>query len=192
MSPVFSVLIPAIFERLDRLKKLVAELESQITAANFTCVEIVSVVDNRMVTVGEKRQTVLNASHGDYVAFVDDDDWVAETYIADIVSAVREHPVDVITFDNISWIEDHDPVTITMHLKDENQQVSFPGGARRAAWHTCAWKSTLAKAATFPKINYGEDWQWAEQLNKAAVTEHHIDKPLHHYIYKQAVSRATG
>lgn len=193
MMPKFSILIPAIFERLHVLGKLVAELEKQISDENWSGVEIISVVDNRIVTVGEKRQMVLDASHGEYVAFVDDDDWVAPTYVSEIMRAIKEQdPVDVITFDNKSWIEDHAPVIIRMNLRAANEQVQFPGGAQRAAWHTCAWNAKIAKAAKFPKINYGEDWKWAEQLNQLAVTEHHIPLPLHHYIYKQKSSRATS
>jgi glycosyltransferase involved in cell wall biosynthesis len=193
MKVRFSILIPAIFERLDRLGKLVAELEKQISAEHWSGVEIVSVVDNRIVTVGEKRQMTLDVSHGDYVAFVDDDDWVAPNYVSEIMKAIGQaDPVDVITFDNKSWIEEHDPIIIRMNLRAPNEQVQFPGGAQRAAWHTCAWNARIAKAAKFPKINYGEDWGWAEQLNAMSVTEHHIPLPLHHYIYNQKSSRATS
>jgi glycosyltransferase involved in cell wall biosynthesis len=199
VKPVFSILIPAIFERLDRLKGLVSELERQILLDKVEGVEIVSVVDNRIVTVGEKRQMVLDCSHGDYVAFVDDDDGVSVDYARRITKAIMMSPgIDVITFDNISFIEDHKPITINMRLRQENEDVRFDDDeanprpvVRRGAWHMCAWRAELAKAAKFPVKSYGEDWEWAKQLNDVAKTEHHIDAALHVYTYKRAISRAT-
>lgn len=198
MIPAFSVLIPAIFERIDRLKALAENLESQIGSAWPPQVEIVSVIDNRIVSIGEKRQRVLDASTGRYVAFVDDDDFVSPDYIQSILEAIRAHPgVDVITFNNSSVIENHKPITINMRLGQENEQVRFddeseiPPVIRRAAWHTCAWKGSLARMFTFQPVNYGEDWLWAKNLNLTAKTEHHIDRCLHRYVYSKDVSRAT-
>jgi len=189
---VFSILIPAIFERLDRLAKLTTFLQGQIDAGKYP-VEIISVVDNRIVTVGEKRQMVLDASHGDYVAFVDDDDWVEPNYVSAIVEAIEANMgVDVITFDNYSFIESNPRATISMRLGNPNDQINFNGITRRAAWHTCVWRSDLALRSKFPVSSYGEDWVWAEPLNALAKTEHHIDKVLHHYIFNREVSRAMG
>lgn len=198
MKPVFSILIPAIFERLDRLKTLVGHLEDQFTSQDR--VEIISVVDNRIVTIGEKRQLVLDSSHGDYVAFVDDDDSISIHYVQSILAAIKVSPgVDVITFNNISNIENHKSICVNMRLKQQNEQARFDDvdGAsmpviKRAAWHTCAWRADLAKQVKFPATSYGEDWAWAEKLNELAQTEHHIPQQLHHYFFKATVSRAAN
>lgn len=199
MNPLFSVLIPSIFERMPKLQKLVGEFERQIQLFDlWDSVQIVSVVDNRKVSIGTKRQQVLNCSIGNYVAFVDDDDEVSNNYLFEVVNAIRNNDVDVITFDNCSIIEDHDPIIVNMRLRQENEQVRFEDGSdipvviRRAAWHTCAWRSSLAKTVNFPDLSYGEDWEWARQLNTVAKTEFHIPQVLHTYIFKKSISRAVA
>lgn len=199
MRPKFSILIPAIFERLGLLEKLYSQLRYQIREEKRDDIEIVSVLDNCAVSIGEKRQAVLDCSHGDYVAFVDDDDSVSDGYIHQIIQAIDVHSgVDVITFDATSFIEQHQPIITNMRLGQANEEVWFDDaqGAprpviKRGAWHMCAWRSGLAKSVRFPDINYGEDWAWAGQLNQKAKTEHHIDEALHVYVYKKSVSRAT-
>lgn len=189
-KPIFSVLIPAIFERTDSLLRLSAELERQIAADSLTGVEIISVLDNRAVSVGAKRDAVLQASHGDYVAFVDDDDWVALNYLSSITAAIREHPgVDVITFQQLAFIDSETPALVTFKLGNPNEDHN-PTAYRRAAWHVNAWRADLVKQFHFPDSYYGEDWAWAAQCNAAATTSHHIGEALHQYRFRSELSRA--
>jgi glycosyltransferase involved in cell wall biosynthesis len=188
----FSVLIPAIFERLEDLQKLSAELQRQITAAGRTDVEVVSVVDNCSVSIGYKRNAVLRASHGKFVAFVDDDDWVSPDYIQQIMTAIDAHgDVDVITFNNHSFIDSDTAAEVIMELGNPNQPYN-PKRFLRAAWHTCAWRSDIAKTFNFPDSSYGEDWAWAEKCNKSASTTYHIDAFLHIYRFSTAKTRAKA
>ena len=48
-------------------------------------VEILSLIDNKSYTVSEKRNILINLSHGDYVCFVDDDDMVEDNYIQELL-----------------------------------------------------------------------------------------------------------
>ena len=188
--PVFSVLIPSIFERLDSLRVLTTELERQIEENSLTGVELVSVIDNRIISIGAKRQAVLDASHGRYVAYVDDDDWVLPDYLSSITQAIREHAgVDVITFKQHSYVDSEQPAVVTMQLGNPNEEHN-PVAYRRAAWHVNAWRAGLAKQFRFPDAYYSEDWAWAAQCNAAATSSHHLDKALHVYRFSSAKSRA--
>jgi glycosyltransferase involved in cell wall biosynthesis len=147
MNILLSILIPAITERLEQFQRLVRELESQINAQDLKGhVEIVSVMDNRAVSIGMKRQAVLSVSHGRYVAYVDDDDWVEPDYLIRLVEGAMSG-VDVVTFQTRATIENHLPIIVDMRLKQINEQATFnddPSAPRpvikRAAWHTCAWR----------------------------------------------------
>lgn len=55
-------------------------------------VEILSLCDNRELSIGVKRQRLLALATGAYIAMVDDDDWVADTYVSDIVQALEKGP----------------------------------------------------------------------------------------------------
>ena len=192
MPILFSVLIPAIFERLDDLKALSTELQRQITESKRDDVEVISVVDNCVVTIGRKREAVLRASHGQFLAYTDDDDWIAPTYIAEITAAIGAHrDVDVVTFNSHAYINSDKPAEVIMQLGNPNEQYSS-GRFKRAAWHTCAWRAELAKQFSFPDSSYGEDWAWAKQCNEAAKTEHHLDSFLHIYRFSSDKTRAKA
>jgi len=190
--PLFSVLIPAIFERLEDLRALSAELERQCAEGGFTDIEVLSVVDNRQRSIGLKREAVLQASRGEYVAFCDDDDWVLPEYLSAIRGAILAHRgVDVITLKQHSYIDCDAPATVIQQLGNPNEEHN-PKEYRRAAWHVCAWRAALVKPFHFPDSSYSEDWAWAAQCNAAAKTSHHLDKALHVYRYSSQKSRAPA
>lgn len=190
--PRLSILVPAIVERMDRLKKLLYLLELQAT--NLP-IEVLSFVDNRRRSIGMKRDALLLASKGEYVVFVDDDDGVSENYASQIYSATESNP-DVVTFDSETTLNGEDPFIVSMSLENkENEQAHKIDGKwqdiKRPPWHVCAWRSEIARPHRFPDISYGEDWQWVSKFIGDAKTEVHIDEVLHCYRYDDAVTRAT-
>ena len=60
--------------------------------------EVLESSDNGDMLLGDKRNLLLDQATGDYVAFVDDDDMVADTYIEDILTAIDEQRPDCVTF----------------------------------------------------------------------------------------------
>ena len=65
-----SILIPSIDER----KNLLAELMGALRPQKTDNVEFLVMTDNGQMSIGQKRNMLLGQSHGEYVAFVDDDD----------------------------------------------------------------------------------------------------------------------
>jgi glycosyltransferase involved in cell wall biosynthesis len=185
MKPLLSILTPAIPSRWDRLQKLSYEIARQIENQP---VEHLILIDNKQRTVGEKRDALLRAARGQYVAFVDDDDWIEPDYISSILGAIKETP-DVVTFRQSVTV---DGAEGEVEFKLGNANEGFKPGAvtLRAAWHICAWRRALAVMSRFPSTNYGEDWAFAEPLNRIAKTEVHIPRVLHRYIYDSNVSEA--
>ena len=59
-------------------------------------VEILSLVDNKKMKIGRKRNLLVEMSKGEYISFIDDDDWVTDDYVDSIlekIQAKREIPV---------------------------------------------------------------------------------------------------
>jgi len=81
---ILSILTPSVPSRLEQLNALRAMLASQI--GDQLAVEHLILIDNKRRTVGEKRDNLLRIALGRYVAFVDDDDFVSEDYINEIVA----------------------------------------------------------------------------------------------------------
>lgn len=186
-----SILTPAIPQRLDQVAKLCAEVERQIGRLE---VEHLVLLDNKRRTVGEKRDALLRAARGDYVAFVDDDDWIAPDYVPGILAATQGHEghdaPDVVTFLQQATVNGAEG-TIEFRLGNGNERF-LPGGiAKRNAWHVCAWRRSLAIQSHFPASNYGEDWAFAEPLCRLRdLREAHIPRVLHYYRHDATTTAA--
>lgn len=182
-----SILTPAIPSRMRQLDRLTYRINRQIADLP---VEHLILVDNKRRSVGLKRDALLRAARGKYVAFVDDDDDIDWGYVTMILEATEKDP-DVITFKQKASI---DGVKGIIEFKLGNANEGFypeaDGTVKRNAWHVCAWRRTLAILSRFPDSNYGEDWKFAAPLCQLAKTEVHIPSVLHYYNYDSKVSEA--
>lgn len=192
MTPLLSVLIPATPKRYhSHLFPLWQKLQRQVDALERDgAVELLVFLDNRQRTIGEKRDALVQISRGKFVAFVDDDDDVADNYIETLVKAIDAHgdDISVVTFDQLAIINGASAIC-SFSLRHRNEAFSQPR-FNRSAWHVCAWKGELARKYRFPASNYGEDWAWARHLVIEATKELHINSVLHTYRYSDAVSEA--
>jgi glycosyltransferase involved in cell wall biosynthesis len=192
MSPLLSILIPATPRRYhSHLWPLWQKLQAQVDALEREgTVELLVFLDNRQRTIGEKRDALVQMSRGEFVAFVDDDDDVAQDYIASLIGAIDKssNDVSVITFDQNVSVNGVEAVC-SFSLRHRNEPFTQPS-FKRSAWHVCAWRGDLARRFRFPATNYGEDWAWARHLVVEATGEYHIDRVLHHYRYDERVSEA--
>jgi hypothetical protein len=184
---ILTIVIPCIFERINKLQYLYNKLQLQIDRSGCN-IQILSIVDNMFMHVGEKRTYLLNNAGGEYISFVDDDDDISDDYIESIMNVLRTEKPDVITFNTNCYLDDNIARPIYMRLKQKNTEVTDKG-AFRAAWHTNVWKKELVKMVTFPSVNYGEDWEWAKYCNDICETEVHIDKLLYSYIFSKSGTR---
>ena len=72
----FSVLILTIPSRVEKYwTPLCQHLDKQIADTGVK-VEVLTLADNKAMTIGEKRQSLLEISRGKWVGFLDDDDWL--------------------------------------------------------------------------------------------------------------------
>lgn len=188
---LFSILTPSVPERLAKLAALTTRLNLHI---GDKPVEHLVLMDNRKRTIGEKRDALLRAARGDYVAFVDDDDAVSDDYVSSILNVIHGGPhasgPDVITFHQRATVNGAEG-EIHFGLGNPNEEFKPGDVTKRNAWHVCAWRRALAILSNFPPVNYGEDWQFASKLcSLAGLTSVHIPRVLHHYIYSDETTLA--
>lgn len=186
--PILSILTPAVPSRFSEAQTLMREIMRQIGEHP---VEHLVLFDNKKRTVGGKRDALLRFSRGKYVAFVDDDDWVAESYVDKLVNATLTDP-DVITFEQHVTYNGKSAVC---QFKLGNDNEPFKPGAtfKRNAWHNCAWRRTLALQSSFPPVNFGEDQGWAVPLWKVPnLREVHVPEILHYYRHDDATTEAPA
>jgi hypothetical protein len=202
-QPLLSILIPTVVGRKESLYVLNKSLMEQILGSDspllalatshgkygeigrmdFGEVEILDCMDNKEMTIGEKRERLYQAAKGVFAIQIDDDDALSTDGIAEIIKAIRENPeVDCITFlesvtmNGVRYSSNHS-------LKYSKWQDNFDGyNFTRTPFYKNVIRTEIAKKVPFPKIRWNEDEQWSYALLSHLKTEHHIDKEI--YIYK--------
>jgi glycosyltransferase involved in cell wall biosynthesis len=186
---ILSILIPTIPERSNMFTTLFNEVYRQISYLNTTHPTLGKVevlIDDSPkfldggLSIGKKREALLKRAEGQYLCYLDDDETIAPNYVETLVRLCEANR-DVVTFRNLTKTETYWTI-IDMSLKyTVNDQASPDFITRRRPWHICPVKSHLAKKYTFLDSNYGEDFEWMNQVLKNCTTEAHTDAVLHIY-----------
>jgi len=187
--PLLSILVCSIPSRVKNfLPFIIKELNDQALGMP---VEILCLLDNKISSVGKKRNDLIALAQGQYIAFVDDDDWVADDYVKSLCETIensrsiflgkegKEPGPDVILFDAIVTL-DGGPgkrcvYDLAMARKDLDTHYE------RGPQHITATKASLAKNILFQEISLGEDFEWGWELQKRAESQVKIPKTLYYY-----------
>jgi glycosyltransferase involved in cell wall biosynthesis len=188
---LLSILIPTITTRAEPFNKLKAELERQVQEAGIVQdVEIREYCDDRTMSIGNKRQALLEAAQGLFVVFIDDDDWIPEDYCSTLVAAIKQNP----SIDCIGFL----------------QQCTFDGGAPKSASLSARWddwadnhggfdyvrttffptpvRRYIALQIGYRDLRFGEDHDFARRLKQSGLikNEYFIDRIMYYYQYTSA------
>lgn len=180
---ILSILICTLPERRHFLERMMGYLNPQIGTDH---VEVIVDDRPRGITTGEKRNDLIAKARGKHFCFIDDDDWVASTYVNDIVTNIQAYDPDVITFKG--WMTTNGAARVDWIIKlgeKYEARKDFDNVTRyyRFPNHLCAMRRDLVKGFKFDHIWQGEDYNWAKKIHDAKVlkTEIHIDRLLYHY-----------
>lgn len=188
---LISILILSIPSRTESVTALMKKLEGQL--GNRRSVEILVLTDNRSQSISEKRNVLLRAARGQFVCFMDDDDGIANDYIDQLLTVIKENPlVDCVSFNQFCSL-DGEPMNVEFGIGNPHGQLwrtqeGMLGDIKRPPYHMCLWRREIAQSEEFRPM-YGangqssEDIDWLMRLYPKVQTEHHIDSPLHMYIY---------
>lgn len=176
---LLSILISSLPDRINNLQVL---LERIIPQTKEKAVEVLILMDNRMTSVGEKRQKLNEMAKGLYVVHVDDDDMVAHDYVDELLNRIKMNCFDCINF--ICMVQDDknkDPKPC-FYSKDFEYANTLTAYYR---WpnHLCCYRTSVALKHAFNNLPNGEDDDWAKRASKDIKTECIIDRPLYFYNY---------
>lgn len=180
-----SILICHLPERRLTMSKLIAQLTDQYR--DYEKFEILSNPD-KSISVGEKRNLLLENAHGDYVAFIDDDDRISDDYICKLMDGI-DLGVDCCSLTGIITENGANPLVFQHSIKYSAYKTNsedMPVRYERYPNHLNCIKSSIAKQFRFPEKNHGEDTDWATQIHKSGLlkTEHWIDGVIYYYDWK--------
>ena len=177
-----SILIPSLPSRKISFERLYKTLGQQIERCNLsTKVEIVYFLDEKIYSVGYKRNQLIKKSRGKYICFIDDDDSIDENYIRLIFNALQKKP-DCVGIKGVITFKGESPIVFSQSLENKGhakKENSYLWPIR----HLNPIKREIAERFEFPEKNDGEDTTWCLKLNRSKLlkTEVKIDKPIYFY-----------
>tara|TARA_R110002096_G_scaffold393923_1_gene589036 strand:- start:742 stop:1374 length:633 start_codon:yes stop_codon:yes gene_type:complete len=188
-----SVLILSIPSRLEKYKILQDKLLSQI--GDRDDVEILCLIDNKSMHIFEKRNELLRSARSSHIAWLDDDDDVADNYIERLTETIEENPnADVISFNQDCYLNGiHARVFLKMGNPHEPVIPVADGYSHtykdtlRPPYHFNVWKRTLAQSESFeskyhPQTGQScEDIDWLMRLYPKVEESVALDDFLHIY-----------
>jgi cellulose synthase/poly-beta-1,6-N-acetylglucosamine synthase-like glycosyltransferase len=171
-----SLLICSLTERDHKLQRLLDVLNPQINEQ----VEVLWYVDNGEATIGDKRNDLVAAANGDYIAFIDDDDMVSDDYVEKILKAVESDPdcaslTGIIYFANgASRIFDHS-------IEHDGWFTGADGNYYRTPNHLNAIKASIVRRFPFKPLNHGEDQHFSNLIKHALSSEVRVAGEIYYY-----------
>lgn len=186
-----SLLVCSVPHRIFALAKLLQELDRQI--AGRAGIEILVLMDNKLMTVGKKRQRLLEMAQGEFVTYIDDDDWISPDYI-DTLMEILDNPErppfypDVICPEVTVSIDDGQVGRVEMSVEYADQPIQEyrPPRTCRPPHELAIWSRAIALRSRFPDTSYGEDFEWARPLWPLVKFEVKIAKAIYWWRHSTA------
>jgi glycosyltransferase involved in cell wall biosynthesis len=172
---ILSILICTMPRRNTFFQRLMASLKPQLNDD----VELKAVSDDGKMSIGEKRNTLLDAATGEYIAFIDDDDLVSNDYVQRILEAVKTKP-DCVGMEGIITF-DGQGARKFVHSLRYREWFEKDGIYYRNPNHLSPVKREHAIKVKFPDINMGEDHDYSKRLLPLLSTEVYLDNPIYFY-----------
>jgi hypothetical protein len=177
----WTIMIPTIPGRELKLQNLIQSIHELRQRVCPTLRIAVAVgFDNREVSIGTKRQNMLQAAEGKYTSFVDDDDKVTAHYFEDAAACIAGNFDCMRLRGQISrWTFTHSLANkLTDPMANETTFLRPPN-------HLNVMKADIAKTIKFRDATSGEDLDWTIKLARTGFlrTEYQSDESRIHYIY---------
>ena len=173
-----SILICSLISRTDMLRCLEHHLHMQIF--NHDMVEVLTQVDNKNLSTGEKRNILLDRAEGEYIVFIDDDDWVPDYYVKEMLLAAASG-ADCFAINGTMTTDGADlrKWRISKDYRNEDVVLDAEPIMLRTTNHITGVKRKLALHAGFPDKSNAEDKAYSEALRPLLKTEFTISKPMY-------------
>lgn len=191
MKPSLSILIPSLKEREKSFDILMKELLLQKShSESLGYLEILTSIDNGEITVGKKRQRLLEEATTDYVVFIDDDDIVPSYYISKILETLKEAKgIDTIGING--HITTNGSNSKKWFISKDHDYFELADVYYRPTNHISPIKREIALEIGYKDLNCGEDYDYCMRLKDSGLlkSERLINEPIYHYRFNTKETR---
>lgn len=178
-----SILIPHTTKYDAFLPRLQKQLDDQI--GDRQDIEVRKYIDDGYIPIGVKRNKLLQAATGEYVAFIDSDDLISDDYIKLVMKGI-DAGADCCSLTGIITEDGLNPKTFIHSIRYdswyEKDNIYY-----RNTNHLNVVRASIAKQMIFPEKNQEEDHDYSKQLLASGLlkNEYWIDEVLYYYEYRR-------
>lgn len=178
---LLSILICTIPSRNKMFNILLKNIEEQISKSKYKDLVEVAYDDSVGISVGKKRNLLLDKAQGKFVVYIDDDDEVHNEYVDKICICIDNNPdIDCIAINGLISFDGKDEKKWFIS-KLFGKWYESNGIYYRTPNHISPIRRDIANQVRFPEINHGEDFSYSVGVLKYLHKEAKIDTPLYHY-----------
>ena len=133
---------------------------------------------------GNARNIGIEAAKGEWITFVDNDDWVTSDFLERISAVIEIEKVNCVIYDYYTWLDGKVDIARSMYI-NESGKKSVSDCMVSARNHTVGkfYKLSECKNVRFPKIRRCEDVAYVCQAIAACGNAYYLNQPL--YFYRQ-------
>ena len=178
-----SICIATIPGREHLFGKLMAHLWRQ--SAGLPVEIIYDASDKQVMSIGAKRQRLIEAASGDYVVFIDDDDWVPDNYVEEILKATLTTP-DCIGFKvEVNGMGRRKYASASNRWERWGEKVDGHDYVR-TIYHKNPVLREHALKIGYKDMRFAEDHNYSDRLKASGLLkkEVYVDQVLYIYRYK--------
>jgi len=186
MQPLLTILIPTVVGREAEFDKLKGNIDLQCAIlGGYDEVEILSLKDNKEITIGEKRERLYAMANGLFSWMIDDDDSISPDAIQTILAVIKDNP-------NIPCITFRENCMMNGEYKSSNHSIKYEKWADnfdgydyvRCPFYKDVIRTDIAQSVPFEYVRYNEDEKFSMAIKPLLTDEAHIDKEIYFYIYE--------
>lgn len=176
-----SVLIPTVEGRESFYDALFAELYRQ----SDDSIEIITLKDNKQITIGEKRNRLYEMAMGEYSVQIDDDDMIAPDYIDRVLRATELCPDSIGYNESVVWNGVYAGISNISLRNKRWEENKYGYRFIRTPFFKVPIKTDIAKSIKFKDIRWAEDHDWSVRVYGSLTTEVFIPETMYYYSYVQ-------
>ena len=183
-----SILICTIPSRIDMFVDLLNNIMRLKKKSNLTIEVLFN--DNKNITIGEKRNQLLENCRGRYCCFIDDDDKITDDYLTIIEESKLSY--DCISLNGIMY-DNGIKKALFYHSLKYDRWFEDSNGYYRNPNHLNPMKTSIMREIGFTNKNHGEDYDFSKKLKESRLlkTEYVHDKLQYIYLYVNKPSSTT-
>lgn len=181
-----TICIPTIHSRKAAFDLLRLHIQNQINEFGYQKeVQIISECDNKEISIGAKRNKLINSAQGKYIVMIDDDDWVPYHFVHSIMKAIETEPdcVGYLELCNYFGTKMNETSCFSKRFSSWADNIEGYNHVRTPFFKTPI-KTEIAKQVGCKDMRFGEDHDFAICVYPLLKTEVFINDYLYEYRYK--------